>query len=137
MPDAGRAGPFDADKLRRLMSETTEIQDWLSVRQLESEFHAAAPALVVDKSLMSNDGMSSQTLPLDERHTALLRELLQCPSWSLADLRAITSRAGLMPLACVAKLNEWATDTYGDLILEVESEQTVNVNMNLKQKLQL
>ena len=135
MPDAARAGPFDARKLQRLMAETAEIQDWLSVRQLADESIDPAHPVEVPRETRSSGATASHTL--DRRHAALLRELLQRPSWSLADPRAVTSREGLMPLACVARLNEWATDTYGDLILEVEGEQTVNVNTNLKQKLQL
>jgi len=40
-----------------------------------------------------------------------------------------------MPLACVARLNEWAADRYGAPILE--GEEIINVNNDLKEKLKL
>jgi hypothetical protein len=72
---------------------------------------------------------------LDDRHKTVLRQLLQRPSWPLTELRKLTSRLGLMPLACLATLNEWATENFGDLLLE--GEEIINVNMNLKQRIQI
>ena len=118
------------------MSETAEIRDWLAARQSASEESFPAQSFEVpSKTLQSNSGIKPPARPLDESHKALLRELLQRPSWRLRELRAITARVGLMPLACVAALNEWAADRYGDPILE--GEEIIHVNNDLKEKLKL
>ena len=72
---------------------------------------------------------------LDDRHKTILRQLLQRPSWPLAELRKLTCQLGLMPLACLTTLNKWATENFGDVLLE--GEEIVNVNMHLKQRIQL
>ncbi len=118
------------------MSETTIIREWLAARELTNDPAVAAKGVVeLGIELKSSAAAASVTPRLDERHKAILRELLKRPSWQLTELRALTSRAGLMPLACVATLNEWATDTFGDLI--IEGEKILNLNENLKRKLQL
>jgi hypothetical protein len=70
---------------------------------------------------------------LDARHKAALSQLLQRPSWQLAQVRGVTSPLGIMPSACVATLNEWATDTYGDLLFE--GEEILTINAKLKHKM--
>jgi hypothetical protein len=72
---------------------------------------------------------------LDQKHEAVLRELLSRPSWPPAELRAVTSTVGLMPWACVQTLNEWAQDAYADLLLE--GVEVVTVNQELAKRLKL
>jgi hypothetical protein len=53
----------------------------------------------------------------------------------MADFRVVAAKAGLMPWACFTTLNEWALDTYADLLLE--GDQIVTVNQNLKKNISL
>ena len=78
-------------------------------------------------------GTRTQPLVLDDRHKAVLREILRRSTWTAEELRTITSRLGLMPWACVAKLNEWAMDQFDDLPLE--GDETQNVNEMLKERI--
>jgi hypothetical protein len=55
------------------------------------------------------------------------------PAWSISELRALTSQFHLMPSACVARLNGWTTEKFGDLLLE--GEETITVNQDLKQRI--
>ena len=81
-------------------------------------------------------GNSTRQKPeLDQQHRLALGEILERPTWAIAELRVVTSRLGLLPLACVARLNEWTIDRYGDLLLE--GDQVLTVNDNLKTKIQI
>ena len=77
--------------------------------------------------------MANDAVVLDEKHKAVLKEILQRPSWPLADYRVVAAEAGLMPWACFTTLNEWAFDTYADLLLE--GDQIVTVNQDLKKNI--
>jgi hypothetical protein len=129
MPDRARAVPFDVTKLRQLMNDTAALQALLAARVPQEELPVAFQS--------SHDRVRStevQRPAIDDRHNAALRELLQRPRWTLNELRTITSRLGLMPLACIAKLNEWATDNFGDVLLE--GEETITVNEHLKERIE-
>jgi len=72
---------------------------------------------------------------LDEKHKTLLRDVLHRPSWAIADFRVIAKKVGLLPWACMATLNAWALNNYGDLLLEGDS--IITINQNLKENILL
>jgi len=106
------------------MSETSTIQAWLAARQPVDEI--PVPFVAAQTTELSNQ-------PLDEKYKTVLRELLKRPSWERAELKPLAARVGLMPMALVAKTNEWALETYGDLLLE--GDGPINVNKRLHSKL--
>jgi hypothetical protein len=131
MPAGGRAGPFDVNKLNRLMNETFRHQDWLAARKATDQ----TVPFQMTQVASTTASISAQSVVLDVRHKTVLREILTRSTWPAPELRTITSRLGLMPWACVAKLNLWTTETFGDLLLE--GEEIVNVNKTLMEKIRV
>lgn len=109
------------------MKETKNIQAWLAARKLTAE---AAPA-----SKQPAPTAKNATTVLDENHKAALREILKHSTLSSGELRTLALRFGLMPWACLAKLNEWTTHTFGDLL--TEGDENINVNQQLTERIQL
>ena len=114
------------------MKETSEIRDWLAAR-LPAE-KPAGPLRPTEKPGTPDTGTTKTTNVLDEKHRAVLRQILHRPTCPLADFRGIAAKAGLMPWACMKTLNEWALDNYADLLLE--GDPIVTVNQNLTQQIQ-
>lgn len=116
------------------MAETSAIQNLLAERLSADEPFAGVGTCEKQRKLAWS---GSSTAPakngLDEKHKAVLSEILQRPSWPMADFRVVAAKAGLMPWACFTTLNEWAFDTYADLLLK--GDQTVTVNQNLKKNI--
>jgi hypothetical protein len=137
MPDTARAVPFDLSKFERLMQETSALHNFLAARPDADETQMPAPPRQppFHGNADQSSGGTAPTVGLDEHHKMALRELLKRQCWSIADLRRLASSLGLMPWACVARLNEWATETFGDLLLE--GEEVVTVNVNLKERISL
>ena len=111
------------------MKETSEIRDWLGAR-LPAD---GCPVRPTAKPTKPESGTNLNEL--DEKHRAVLREILHRPTCPLVDFRGIAAKAGLMPWACVKVINEWALDNYGDLL--VDGDQVLNLNQNLAKTIQL
>ncbi len=132
LPDRSWAIPFDPEKFRRLMNETSIIRDWLAARLPADE--PTCPVLPNHKAGKPENVSTRPAGALDEKHRAMLQEILQRPSWAQADFRIVAQKAGLMPWACLATLNEWALTNYGDLLLE--GDPIVTINQNLRKNIQ-
>ena len=118
------------------MKETLTVQSWLAARKPADETPLARDEVRQPfKVAQSSADNLSQALVLDVRHNAVLLELVQRSSWSPAELRAVTGKFGVMPWACVAAINEWATEKFGDLLLE--GEEIINVNLKLKRQIKI
>lgn len=115
------------------MQESLSIESLLSARTPDEQSSTASSS--VNESGPNLVPVDMEPIEMDLRHETILKELLASPVWSLSELRALTSRFALMPWACVARLNEWATEEFGDLLLE--GDETITVNQNLKQRIQL
>ncbi len=117
------------------MSETSAIQNLLA-GQLPAE-EPERPALGTEKPgtpALSGSSATAAKNVLDEKHRTVLREILQRPSWALADFLALCGKTGLLPWAFVKALNEWALEACGDLLLE-EGDEVLTVNQNLNKKI--
>ena len=55
---------------------------------------------------------------LDARYHDVLGELLTRPLWTAAEVRAIATRAKLMPGAILEALNGWSEERFGDHVIE-------------------
>ena len=115
------------------MKETSEIRDWLAAR-LPAE-KPACPLRPTEKPGTPDTGTTKTTNVLDEKHRAVLRQILHRPTCPLADFRGIAAKAGLMPWACMKTLNEWALANFSDLLLD--GDQVLNLNQNLAKTIQL
>jgi len=133
-PDLGRAVPFDPEKFKGLMNETCEIRDWLAARRPTGEPSSSA-MVTTSNPCQPKSGSPKPANVLDEKHKTLLRDVLHRPSWAIADFRVIAKKVGLLPWACMATLNAWALNNYGDLLLEGDS--IITINQNLKENILL
>ena len=97
----GRAVPFDREKVARLMAETSAIQNLLAERFSAEETSAGVGTCEKQRKLArSNSSTAPAMNGLDDKHKAVLHEILQRPSWPLADFHVVAAEAGLMPWAC-------------------------------------
>ena len=55
---------------------------------------------------------------LDARYHEVLRELLTRSVWTAAEVRAIATRAKMMPGAILETLNGWSEERFGDYVIE-------------------
>lgn len=116
------------------MEETYETQNFLGARRSADE--PSSTGDTTEKPLtatQSKDGTAPETIVLDDRHIAVLQELLRRASWPFPEFQRITAKQSLMPWACMARLNEWAMNTHGDLLLE--GDHILDINQNLKAKM--
>ncbi len=114
------------------MIETTEIQEWLAMRFPAEDLATAKAAKSAEPAPMKSRTAPAQDA-LDETHQTVLREIFRQPSWRMSDFRVVAVKAGLMPWACFKTLNEWAQDTYADLLLE--GDQVIKVNQELARRI--
>ena len=66
---------------------------------------------------------------LDGRHASLLAELTARGSWLRAEFDRIARGCGLMPGSAMQVLNDWALDTFDELLLEGDDEVVVNMGL--------
>lgn len=55
---------------------------------------------------------------LDEKHTALIRDVVTRPHWSEEEFAELASRHGLMAAGALETLNEWSFGVYDEALLE-------------------
>jgi uncharacterized tellurite resistance protein B-like protein len=66
---------------------------------------------------------------LDSRYHDVLRELLTRPVWTLAEVRAVVSKARLMPGAVLETVNAWSDERFGDFVIEEAGDWKINVQL--------
>ena len=66
---------------------------------------------------------------LDTRYHAVLRELLTRTTWTVAEVRAVTSRSKLMPGAVLEAVNAWSEETFGDYVIEEAGDWKINAQL--------
>ena len=69
---------------------------------------------------------------LDGRHASLLAELSERGSWPRAEFDRIARGRGLMPGSAMQVLNDWALDTFDELLLQGDDEVVVNMVLVLE-----
>jgi hypothetical protein len=104
------------------MDETVRIQESLAAQRATEDL----PWSEQLGEAHSTSGSEPEPIALDDNYSAVLRTLLTRSAWTDGELRVLASRFGVMPWAAVEKLNRWALDRFGDLLLEGEDRVTVN-----------
>lgn len=61
---------------------------------------------------------SSPLAGLDEKHTALIREVITRPHWTEEDFAELAARHGLMVAGALETVNEWAFGVHDEALLE-------------------
>ncbi|MGX5802619.1 TerB N-terminal domain-containing protein [Bradyrhizobium sp. Arg314] len=79
------------------------------------------------------EGLAAEIAPapsvngeLDQRHRALLDELVTQGQWPRGDFDRLVRQAGLMPGSVISKLNDWSIDRCDELVLEGDDPIVVN-----------
>jgi uncharacterized tellurite resistance protein B-like protein len=120
-----RPKPFrnsiDAAKLAAIRAETADASSLLNdIFADEGEAPAEAPA----SPLLEAE--------LDQRHHALLDELMTRPEWSRQDFERLARRAGSMPGSVISVLNDWSIDRFDELLLEGDDPIVINGSIILQ-----
>jgi hypothetical protein len=66
---------------------------------------------------------------LDARYHGVLRELLTRPVWTAAEIRAIATRAKMMPGAILETLNAWSEERFGDYVIDEAGDWRINAGL--------
>jgi uncharacterized tellurite resistance protein B-like protein len=110
---------FDAARLADIRAETTHASILLGEIFADDE---PEPTPVVVRP-------ASSDRELDQRHRAVLEELMTRSEWSEEDFDRLVRQAGMMPGSVKSKLNDWSIEQFEELILE--GEGTIMINSSL------
>lgn len=113
---------FDAARLAEIRAETAHARILLG-EIFADDAPEPAPAIVLPSSI---DG------ELDQRHRALLEELMTRSEWSEEDFDCLARQAGMMPGSAKNKLNDWSIEQFDELILEGEGVIVINSSLILE-----
>ncbi len=83
------------------------------------------PISVPSAASTGNGGWPS----LDTRYHEVLRELLTRSVWTAAEVRAIATRAKMMPGAILEALNTWSEERFGDYVIEEAGDWRINATV--------
>lgn len=141
------------DRIREIMSETSQVAEFLQTVMVEDDEEVSVPVVEPD---LKNDVKSVPVEPalhaenqtevkyesgteiatdfnytgLDVRYQPFLKELLSRSQWSRIDLEACARSQGLMLMGALEAINEWSLDSLGDWLID-ESEDTVQIATDL------
>jgi uncharacterized tellurite resistance protein B-like protein len=127
------AAPLNQESIRQILADTEVVGNML--RQVmqegdETEATGQDPDAVTEPAGMSP--VQIRPAPgLPERFQPLLEALLQRPEWSTADFKSLVRRMHLMPEDAVTRINEWAEENLGDML--IEEGEPLRINRNLLQ----
>jgi hypothetical protein len=123
---------LDEGRLRQILSETQDVARLLGETlseedSTEDEAEDTAPLEASEKRLpaISAPPLSTDArfASLELRYRAALAELLTRPDWPKSDFDMLARRFELMPSRLFDALNEWAIDTFGDMLVEEQGEE--------------
>ena len=121
-PLPGPTRSFDTEKLASIRAETAYASTLLN------DIFADEPETTPDEVVEP----VSATDELDQRHRALLDELVTRPEWSGDDFERLVRHAGLMPGSAKARINDWSIERFDELILEGDGTIVVNSSLVLE-----
>lgn len=116
------AAGVDTTRLAEIRAETAHASTLLSAIFADEE-PQPAPAIPAPSSIAGE---------LDQRHRALLEELMTRSKWSEEDFERLARHAGMMPGSVKTKLNDWSIEQFDELILEGEGTIVVNSRLILE-----
>jgi hypothetical protein len=128
---------LDEDLLRRILGETHEVAHMLGIAMREVDPEPGEPAIEevpvppsLPPALPRAPSADHRFDGLEPRFHSMLSELLTRPVWSSGDFEALVRHHQLMPSATIERINEWAEDRLGDLIIEDDGDNlTIHTNL--------
>ncbi|WP_278472296.1 TerB N-terminal domain-containing protein [Gimesia maris] len=144
------------DRIREIMSETSQVAEFLQNVMIEDEEEVSVP---IEETVEPDLKIDVQPVPvepalhaekqtevkfesdtenttdfnctgLDVRYQPFLKELLSRSQWSRTDLETCARSQGLMLMGALEAINEWSLDSLGDWLID-ESEDTVQIATDL------
>ena len=123
-PDDSSTVSLDAERIASVMANTERVSSILGAifQEDEPEEEMAEAMENVDHGFAG----------LDARHSAFLGELLVQPHWEQDEYETLARQFQLMPAGAVETLNEWSWDHFDDRLLELEEDQGLAINQDIK-----
>lgn len=100
-----RALKLDAARIAMIRSDTQRVSSVLGT-------------IFDDGASGREDARPAVLAGLDERHTALVKELIDKAHWTEESFQALCTRSGLLASGAMEGINEWAFETYDEALLE-------------------
>lgn len=126
-PPEAPAPTLDAPAIAAILAETREVALLLSAVLDDDDDEAPRDKPQVSANASPTRSAASASAngawtALDARYHEVLRELLTRPVWTAAEVRAIATRAKMMPGAILEALNGWSEERFGDYVIEEAPE---------------
>ena len=123
-PDDSTTVNLDAERIASVMANTERVSSIL-----EAIFGEDEPEEEMAEAM--EDVVHGFT-GLDARHSAFLGELLVQLHWEQDEYETLARQFQLMPAGAVETLNEWSWDHFDDRLLELEEDQGLAINQDIK-----
>ena len=123
-PDDSGTVNLDAERIASVMANTERVSSILGAIFQEDEPEEEMAEAMEDVG----HGFTG----LDARHSAFLGELLVQPHWEQDEYETLARQFQLMPAGAVETLNEWSWDHFDDRLLELEEDQGLAINQDIK-----
>ena len=102
---SSRALNLDTARIATIRSDTQRVSNVLGT-------------IFDDGTSSRRDARPAVLVGLDERHTALVRELINKAHWSEESFQELCTRSGLLASGAMEGVNEWAFETYDEALVE-------------------
>lgn len=123
-PDAPPA--LNGPAIAAILAETREVALLLSQVLDDDDDEPKPRNAVTSPATVRVAEVSGDWAALDARYHSVLRELLTRPTWTTTEVRAIATRAKLMPGAILEALNGWSEERFGDHVIEEAGDWRIN-----------
>ena len=102
---SSRALKLDAARIAMIRSDTQRVS-------------AVLGTIFDDGASGREDARPAVLAGLDERHTALVKALIDKAHWTEESFQALCTRSGLLASGAMEGINEWAFETYDEALVE-------------------
>tara|TARA_R110002111_G_scaffold48269_2_gene85861 strand:- start:594 stop:1277 length:684 start_codon:yes stop_codon:yes gene_type:complete len=154
-PQKKQSFTLDKSRVQAIMGQTAEVAAILSeAMSIEDEDVINEPIPVVQSVAPATDQRqdnvgtsqsasspvstaatvsdSAAYVGLDSRYHVFIEAVAKQGSWSGSDLRELADRCGVMPNGAIDKVNEWAMENLGDMLIDGDtSSEMVYVETDL------
>jgi uncharacterized tellurite resistance protein B-like protein len=131
LPPGSSAPTLNRAAIDAILAETREVasilSDVLDDDDDEVSEHVPSSRSAVTRSI-AHDGNGAWST-LDPRYHGVLRELLTRSTWTLGEVRAVVSKAKLMPGAVLETVNAWSEERFGDYVIEEANDWKINAQL--------
>lgn len=99
---------LDGSRIKRIRADTDRVSAVLAEIFTEAD----------DEPSDENSALTVKLSGLDDKHTALVRDILQRPHWSEDDFVSLTKKHGLLAAGALETINEWSFGAFDEALLD-------------------